>query len=109
MIEDAQKQTGRAGRTIADKTLLLLSSTAMLRTERYPRTNNDWEDRDEENKTWANWETTYKRAHVILRVKAQATEGLDKFGAENAAGRVLKIFEVEMNNGGIKVGMKALE
>ena len=44
MLEDAQKQVGRSGRTVAEKTLLLLATTAMLTTERYPRTNYNWED-----------------------------------------------------------------
>ena len=42
MLEDAQRQAGRAGRTIADKTLLLFASTAMLTTEKFPRANDDW-------------------------------------------------------------------
>ena len=33
MLEDAQKQAGRAGRTITDKTLLLFATTAMLTME----------------------------------------------------------------------------
>ena len=60
MIEDAQKQAGRAGRTIADKTLLLFDSTTMLTTEQYPRANDNWEDRAEANITWADWKTAYK-------------------------------------------------
>ena len=44
MLEDAQKQAGRDGRTIADETLLLFATTAMLTTERFPITNDDWED-----------------------------------------------------------------
>ena len=44
MLEDAQKQAGRAGQTIADETLLLFASIAMLTTERYPRSKYDWED-----------------------------------------------------------------
>ena len=35
MLEDAQRQAGRAGRTIADETLLLFASTAMLTSERF--------------------------------------------------------------------------
>ena len=57
MLEDAQRQAGWAGRTIADETLLLLASTAMLTSERFPRVNGDWEDRAERNKTWAKWKT----------------------------------------------------
>ena len=73
------------------------------------RNNDDWEDRDEEHNIWDEWKTAYKRAHAKLRVKAQATKGLDKFGAANTAGRVLKTSEVDTNNGGNEVGMKSLE
>ena len=100
MLEDAQNQAGRAGCTIANETLLLFSRTAMLTTERYPRTKDDWEDRAKENKTWSDWRTAYKRAYGKARVKAQATEGSEKFGTANAAKRVLTTSPVETNNGG---------
>ena len=45
MLKDAQRQAGWAGRTITDDTLLIFASTAMLTSERFPRVNNDWEDR----------------------------------------------------------------
>ena len=51
MLKDAQRQDGRAGRTIADKTLLLFASTAMLTSERFPRANNYLEERAERDKT----------------------------------------------------------
>ena len=41
MLEDSQRQAGRAGRTIVDETLLLFVSTAMLTSERFPRANDD--------------------------------------------------------------------
>ena len=47
MLEDAQRQAGRAGRAISDDTLLLFASTAMLTSERFPRANDAWEDRAE--------------------------------------------------------------
>ena len=53
MLEDAQRQAGRAGRTIADDTLLLFASTSMLTSERFPRANDNWEERAERNKTWS--------------------------------------------------------
>ena len=53
ILEDAKRQAGRAGRTITDETLLLFASTAMLTSERFPRSNDDWEDRAERDKTWA--------------------------------------------------------
>ena len=39
MLEDAQKQSNRAGNPITDPTLLLFVSNAMLRTDRFPRAN----------------------------------------------------------------------
>ena len=39
MLEDAQRQAGRAGQTTTDDTLLLFVSKAMLTTERFPRAN----------------------------------------------------------------------
>ena len=85
MLEDAQRQAGRAGRTISDETLLLFASTAMLTSERFPLANDDWEDRAELDKTRAACKLAYKQAHAKARVKAQAHEGSTKFGAANSA------------------------
>ena len=41
MLEDSQRQAGRAGRTITEDTLLLFVSSAMLTSERFPRANED--------------------------------------------------------------------
>ena len=37
MLEDAHRQAGRAGRTIANKNLLLLATTAIITIEKFPR------------------------------------------------------------------------
>ena len=42
MLEDAQRQAGRAVQTMTDKDLLLFSTTVMITTERFPRSNDDW-------------------------------------------------------------------
>ena len=83
-LEDAQRQSGRAGRAILDKILLLFASTVMLTSERFPRANDDWEDRAELDKTWAAWKLAYKKAYTKARVKGQAHEGSTKFGAANS-------------------------
>ena len=85
MIEDAQKQAGRAGQTIANETLLLFAMNAILTTERFTRANKDWEDCTGSDKTCTNWKEAYKKAHAKARIKAQANEGTVKFGAENSA------------------------
>ena len=84
MLEDAQRQAGQAGRTITDDTLLLFASTVMLTSKRFPRENDDWEDRADREKSWATWKFYYKQAHAKARVKAQAHEGSTKFGAANS-------------------------
>ena len=60
MFKDAQRQAGWAGRMIADETLLLFASTAMLTSKRFLRANGDWEERAERDKTWSKWKTSYK-------------------------------------------------
>ena len=85
MLEDAQRQAGRAGRAISDETLLLFASTAMLTSERFPGANDAWEDRVETDKTWVAWKLAYKQSHAKARVKAQAHGGNTKFGAANSA------------------------
>ena len=109
MLEDAQKQAGRTSSKISDKTILLFATTAMLTMERYPRTNNDWEYRDDANKKWSDWNTAYKRAHAKAQVKVQATEGSGKFGAANAAARIHNTSEMETNNDVDEMVMKSLE
>ena len=81
----------------------------MLTTERYPQTKNDWEYQAEDQKNWSDWNTSYKRVHDKARVKIQAAEGSENFGAANAADQFLKNSEVTMEKGGDKVVMKALE
>ena len=87
MLEDAQRQAGRAGITIADETLLLFASTAMLARERFPHANDNWEERAERDKTWSQWKTAYKRDHAKARVKAQANDVSVKFGVSNSSAR----------------------
>ena len=87
MLKDAQRQAGRAWQIIANNTLLLFVSTAMLTSEQFLCANDDWEDCAERDKTWAQWKAAYKKAHSQARVKTQARDGTAKFGAANSAVR----------------------
>ena len=109
MLENAQKQAGRAGQIIANETLLLFATTAMLTTNRFPRTNYDGEDCAESNKTWGNWKEAYKKAHAKARIKAQANKGTVKFGARNSAAHLETTQNVNKNQGIDDGGMKVLE
>ena len=53
MLEDAKRQAGWSGRTIADETLLLFASTTMLTSERLLHANYDWEECAKRDKTWS--------------------------------------------------------
>ena len=66
MLKDAQSKAGQEGRTIADETLLLFTTTAMLTTEIFPRANEDWEDHAEREKKWPQWKQAYKKARHAL-------------------------------------------
>ena len=87
MIEDADRQTRRTGQTIANETVLLFASTAMLTSEKFPRANGDWEECAERDKNWVQWKAAYKKAHTQARVKAQASNGTAKFVAANSTAR----------------------
>ena len=52
-LEDAQKQSTRAGKPITDPTLLLFAANAMLRTNRFPQANEIWEEFPGADRTWA--------------------------------------------------------
>ena len=109
MIKDAQRQAGRAGRTIDDETLLLFASTAMLTSECFPCANDDWDERAERDKTWTQWKSAYKRAHSKAQVKEQANDGSTKFGAVNSSARLDNItppLDNQLEEDG--VGLKAL-
>ena len=106
MLDNAQKKAGRAGRTIANKTLLLFTMTTMLTTEKFPRANKNWKDHAESDKTWTNWKEAYKKAQAKACIKAQANKGTVKFGAANTAAHQETTQNVKnkqgVDDGGIK-------
>ena len=97
------------GRTIADENLILFATTAMLKTERFPRANEDWEDRAERDNTWPQWKQAYNKAHAKAWIKSLANEGTVKFGAANSAARQETTLTVENKKEVDDGGIKALE
>jgi hypothetical protein len=88
-LEDAQRRAKRAGDdgeyVVTDATLLLIASTAMLKTQQFPRVNDEWEDLPRVGRTWLAWKAMYKRAQAKARVKKLAADGQDQFGGVAAA------------------------
>ena len=87
-LEDAQKQSNRAGNPIADPTLILFAANAMLRTDRFPRANEIWEELPGAYRTWAMWKMIYRKANMDERFKKTAQCGQDHFGAHGAFDKV---------------------
>ena len=109
MLKDAQRQVGRARRTITNESLLLFATTAMLTTEIFPRANYYWEECAERDKTWLQWKLAYKKSHAKARIKAQANKGTIKFGAANSTAHQETAPTVENRQKVDYGGMKALE
>ena len=62
-----------------------ITTKAMVSTERYPKTNNDWEDLSKTERTWPKWKTMYRDANNKAKVKKKACDA--QFGglANNTA------------------------
>ena len=65
-LEDAQKMAALSDKSndIADGTLLLIASTSILKLQRFPQANENWEDLTKDTPTWEAWKILYKDAHA---------------------------------------------
>ena len=83
-LKDAQRRAKRAGEddeyAITDSTLLLVASTAMLKTQQFPRANDEYEALARSSKTWTAWKEVYKKAQGAERVQVAITGGGTGFG-----------------------------
>ena len=87
-LEDAQKQSNRAGNPITDPTLLLFAANTMLRTNCFPQANEIWKDLLGADRTWVRWKTIYRKADIANNVKKAAQGGQDRFGAHGVFNKV---------------------
>ena len=60
----------------------------MLRTDRFPRANEIWEDLSSHERTWERWKTIYRKSDMANKVKKAAKGGQDHFGAHGAFDKV---------------------
>ena len=51
-LEEAQKQATRAGTKSTDATLVMIATKVMLETQRFPTTNDKWEELGRSVQTW---------------------------------------------------------
>jgi hypothetical protein len=63
LLEDTQRKAASAHLLVTNQTLTILSTTALLAADIFPRTTKPWEELDPADKTWAAWKTAYLAAH----------------------------------------------
>jgi len=73
-MEKAQEQSDRAENKISNAMMVNIATKAMLSTERFPKTNDDWEDLPKAERTWARWKTMYRKADNKDKVKKKARD-----------------------------------
>ena len=56
----------------------------MLRTDRFPRANEIWDELPGANRTWDRWKAIYRKADMAKKVKNTAQGGQDHFGEHGA-------------------------
>ena len=74
---------------IPDNYLMVVATKAMLSSERFPRANEDWEDLEEDSKSWKKWCELYKKADMkeTIRIQAGGKEA-EQFGGAALGGAV---------------------
>ena len=66
-IEDDQARSERSKNLIIDATLIIIATNAMLSTDKFPQSNEDWEELDVSQRKWERWKTTYRTAEKRRR------------------------------------------
>jgi hypothetical protein len=85
LLEDVQRKAARAGLPVPDQTLTILTSTALLAADTFPRTTILWEELAPADKTWSAWKAAYLEAHKLRANRLRATGGADNLGRANQA------------------------
>jgi hypothetical protein len=80
LLKDAHRKAARACMPVTNQTLTVLTSTALLAADTFPRTTELWEELDPADKTWAAWKTAYLAAHKKRANRLRATGGADYLG-----------------------------
>ena len=84
-LEDAQKQSKRAGNPIMADNLLIITTNDILSTENFPPAEKIWEDLSKEKKDWCAWKKMYNVADRKAKVKKKSVGVQDRFGAAHGA------------------------
>ena len=82
LLEDGQRQAKRIDEAnpITNATVLTIATGAMLKTQQFPRANDEYEALARSSKTWTAWKEVYKKAQGAERVQVAITGGGTGFG-----------------------------
>ena len=61
-LKDAQRKAKRANNPVSDKYLVMVPTKAMMGSQRFPRSDDDWEDLDPLDRDWKRWQKIYLKA-----------------------------------------------
>ena len=64
-IEEAQQQAARVGMSITYAKLFMISKKVMRATQRFPTTNDKWEELGISTQTWGKWKDMYKKSEKL--------------------------------------------
>ena len=65
---------------IADVTLVMIATKAMLSTGRFPKADDLWEELDKPDRMWPKWKEIYERANRKAVVKRLASVNVEQLG-----------------------------
>jgi hypothetical protein len=85
LLGDVQCKAARVRLLVANQTLTVLASTALLVANTFPCTTELWEELNPANKTWAAWKTAYLASHKKMANRLHTTGGADNLGQAIAA------------------------
>ena len=71
---------------IADATLVMMDTKAMLETEHYPKADDVWEDLSKKERKWLKWKEIYKKADQKDIIKRKARRYVEQFGGVEIGG-----------------------
>ena len=71
MLEKAQLQAARAELPIPDNDLMVVTTKAVLLSERFSRANEEWEDLKKFSKSWVKWCKIYTKADMKETIQIQ--------------------------------------
>ena len=71
---------------IADATLVMMSTKAMLETEHYPKADDVWEELSKKERKWSMWKEIYKKADHKVIIKRKVGGDVEQFGGAAIGG-----------------------